>query len=125
METYDPNMSAGAAAAVGIGAMIFGLVIGLIVHFFYGYCFKMMAEKTGHSESAGLWWIPIANWLIPLRIAGKPGWWLILFLVPFVNFIVLIIVFMKVAEARGKESWWGIVAAFVSIVGIPYLAFSE
>ncbi len=124
METYDAQQSAGFLAVIA-GFGIFGLVMGLVFHLFVGYCFKLMAEKTGHQDSAGLWWIPIANLLIPIRIAGKPNWWLVLYLIPVVNLIVHIIVMMAVAEARKKESWWGLVAVFVGIVGIPYLAFSE
>lgn len=113
------------ALAFSAGILIFMLVIGLAVHLFFGYCFKQIALKTGHEEDAGLWWIPIVNLLIPIRVAGKPGWWLLLMLVPFVNIVVNIIIWMAVAEARGKENWWGIVAALVSIVGIPYIALSD
>lgn len=122
METnYDGAVGAG----IGIAMMMFMFVLGLAFHLFLGYCFKKMAEKTGNEESAGLWWIPLINWLIPLRIAEKPTWWLILLIVPFANLIVLFIVWTAVAEKLGHESWWGIIAVVFGIVGIPYLAFAE
>jgi hypothetical protein len=104
---------------------IFFMVIFLAMNLFFGYCFKQIALKTGHEEDAGLWWIPFINLLIPIRVAEKPSWWLLLFLIPGVGHIVGVIVFMAVAEARGKENWWGIIAVFVQIVGIPYLAFAN
>jgi hypothetical protein len=119
------EMSQSDAMAFGAAYLIFMLVLGLAFHLFLGYCYKLIAEKTGHTDSAGLWWIPIINLLIPLKVAGKPSWWLLLLLIPFVNFVVLIIVYMAVAEARGKENWWGIIATFIPIVGLPYLAFTD
>jgi uncharacterized membrane protein YhaH (DUF805 family) len=34
-----------------------------------------------------------------LEIVGRPGWWIILFLIPFVNFIVWIIVALDLAKS--------------------------
>lgn len=112
-------------AGLGIGLLLFFLVIGLAFHLFIGYCYKRIAEKSGRTESAGLWWIPIVNFLIPIHVAGKPSWWIVLFLIPGVNIVVSIIVWMAVAEALGRENWWGIIAALFGIIGIPVLAFSD
>ena len=35
--------------------------------------------------------IPFLNIYFMCKIAGRPGWWLILMLIPFVNIIILII----------------------------------
>jgi hypothetical protein len=117
--TYTENT--GLLAGMGVGILIFYL----IVYLFFAYCLKLVAEKTGHTEKSWWAWIPIMNGLLLLEIAGKPMWWFILFLVPLVNIVIYIIVMMEVAKARGKESWWGIIAVFVGIVGWPYLAFSD
>jgi hypothetical protein len=69
--------------------------------------------------------VPILNILILLKVANKPAWWLVLYIIPFVNFVVSILVMMEVAKARGKEAIWGLVAALLPIVGLPYLAFSD
>lgn len=112
--------------AVIAGMIIWVVIVSLIVHLFMGFCWKKMAEKTGHQESAGLWWIPIVNLLIPVRIAGKPGWWILLMLfVPIANIITMFIVFMAVAEKLGKENWWGIIAVLFPLIGMTYLAFAD
>ena len=121
METYDQNAGAG----IAIGMMIFAFVIGIAFYLFFGYCMKLIAEKTGHTENSWWAWIPIMNILLLLQVAGKEAWWIVLFLIPGVNIIVSIIVWMEVAKARGKENWWGIIAALFAIIGIPYLAFSD
>ena len=62
-----------------------------------------------------------------LRSAKKPVWWFILFLIPLVNIIIAILVWMGVAEARNKPNWWGILL-IVPVIGIivpGYLAWSD
>lgn len=141
--------------AIFAGLGIFMLIFGLAMHFFIGYCYKLIAEKTGNESVAWMWWIPIANIWIPFKVSGKPASWLLYFFIPLIGGIVVFIialmgmetiasilailvwisylipvilwvmVWMEVAEARGHERWWGIIAAIVSIVGIPYLAFAD
>ena len=43
-----------------------------------------------------------------LNIAQKPAWWFILCLIPLVNIVIFIIIWMAIAEARHKPNWWGI-----------------
>ena len=47
--------------------------------------------------------------------------------IPIVNIIISIIVWMAVAEARGKPNWIGIlmIVPFVNIIIPGYLAFSQ
>jgi len=47
-------------------------------------------EKAGQSGWAIL--IPIYNVYILLKIAGRPGWWLLLYFIPAVNIVIAIIV---------------------------------
>ncbi len=119
METYDGN--AGLMAGIGI----VGTIIYILFYLFFAYCLKLIAEKTGRTENSWWAWIPILNMLLLLQIAQKPMWWFILMLIPLVNIVIAIVVLMEVAKARGKEGWWGIIAALIPIVGIPYLAFSD
>lgn len=109
--------------AIG-GMMIFILVLALAFHLFFGYCFKRIAEKAGNDDT-GIWWIPLANYLLVLRAAGKPAWWLILLLIPFVNIITMFIVWIEVSRNLGHGTAWGVIAVLVSIIGIPYLAFAN
>lgn len=104
--------------------LVFVVVVGL--HLFNGYCYKKIALKLGNDEDAKLWWIPIAHTLILIRAAGRPDWWLALQFVPLANIITLVIVWTEVAEALGKSTGWGVLAAlFPMPIGQAYLAFSE
>jgi hypothetical protein len=69
--------------------------------------------------------IPIYNLYVIFRIAGKSGWLLILMLVPFVNFIVLIIVELAFAKRFGKGVGFGLGLIFLGFVFYPILAFGD
>jgi hypothetical protein len=115
------NESSGLLA--GFGFIMF-MLFGLAFHLFFGYCFKKIAEKTGDTDTS-LWWIPIVNLLLIIKAADKPAWWIVLLLIPLVNIIVLFIVWIDVSNNLGKGTGWGVVAALIGIIGIPYLAFSD
>jgi len=69
--------------------------------------------------------IPIYNTYLMLLIADKPGWWLILYLIPGVSFIVNIIVFFAVAEKFGKTGGFALGMILLSVVFMPILGFGS
>ena len=69
--------------------------------------------------------IPIYNLIVLLRIAGKPWWWIFLFIIPIVNFVIFIIVSIDVAKNFGKGVGFGLGLAFLSIIFYPILAFGD
>lgn len=113
-----------------------GLFAGMFFTFFLaclavGYVYvslalQTIAQKT-NTPNGWLAWIPIANIILMLEIAKKPIWWIILFLIPLVNLIMSIIVWMGIAEARRKPSWWGIllIIPVVNLIVPGYLAWSD
>jgi hypothetical protein len=101
-------------------------VFWLIIYVYYAICLMVIANKTG-THNSWLAWIPIANIYLMCKVAGKPGWWVILFFIPFVNIVIAIIVWMKIAEARKKPGWLGIlmIIPFVNLIIPGYLAFAD
>jgi hypothetical protein len=116
---YNSNTSSGMGAGVGI---LFFLFI-VAVYVFYGYCLGLIFRKAGHPLWAGF--VPIYNTYIMLKIIGRPGWWLILFFIPIVNFIIGIIVYLDLARSFGKGAGYGLALFFLSFIFIPVLAFSD
>lgn len=114
------------APALSAGIIICFLLIGLAAYVYIALAVQTIAEKT-NTENSWLAWIPIANLILLLNISKKPIWWIILFLIPLVNIIIVIIVWMGVAEARNKPSWWGIlmIVPLVSIIVPGYLAWAD
>ena len=106
-----------------------GLGILALVLLFYVYlalCLQKIAEKT-NTDNAWWAWIPILNVLLLLRIADKPLWWILLLVIPLVNFIIAILVWVAVCQARGKSPWLvvGMLVPGVNLVVLGYLGFSE
>jgi hypothetical protein len=119
--------SDGAVPAALMGTMLmFFLVIALAGYLYMALALQTIATKT-NTENAWLAWIPIANIFLMLSIAKKPMWWFLLCLVPLVNIVILIMVWMAVAEARHKPNWWGIltIVPVANIVVPGYLAWSD
>src|SRR6185437_14753469 len=113
-----------------------GLFAGMFVMFFLacmvvGYVYVSLALQTiavkTNTANGWLAWVPIANIILMLQIAKKPLWWIILFMIPIVNIVIIIMVWMGMAEARQKPNWWGILAIvpLVNMVVPGYLAWSD
>ena len=79
--------------------------------------------KAGQPGWAGI--VPIYNIIVLLTIVGRPIWWIALFCVPFVNFIVLIIVFIDLAKSFGKDLGFAIGMVLLSFIFLPMLALGD
>lgn len=112
---------------INAGLGVIPLVIGLAFYLFFAYCLVVTAKKTGNEAQSWWGWIPIFNVFLMLKIAGKPMWWFILMLIPFVNIVIAILVWMGIAQARQKPAWMGIliIVPLVNLVIPPYIAFSD
>lgn len=80
-------------------------------------------EKAGEAGWQAI--IPIYSLYILLKIVGKPGWWLLLFLIPVVNFIFAIWTVNMLSKSFGKDEGFTIGLIFISIVFLPVLAFGD
>jgi len=79
--------------------------------------------KAGQPGWASI--IPIYNLYVWCKIVGRPWWWILLMLIPFVNFIILIILCIDMAKSFGKGAGFGIGLAFLGIIFWPILGFGS
>ncbi len=79
--------------------------------------------KAGEPGWAAL--VPIYNIIVYLRIAGKPLWWIILFIIPFVNFIIALLVSLGLAKNFGKSTGFGIGLWLLSPIFLLILGFGD
>ncbi len=100
---------------------IIPLIIGL------GFLIVMIASiwkvfvKAGKPGWAGI--VPIYNAIVMLEIAGRPLWWIILMLIPVVNFVIVIIVMIDLAKRFGKGTGFGVGLALLGFIFFPILGF--
>lgn len=116
----DPSTGIDSSAAAGIG--IVGTIIYLAFIVFAVVVMWKVFVKAGQPGWAAI--IPIYNIYVWLKVAGRPGWWLILFLIPIVNIVMALIVSMDISKSFGKDSVFGVVGLWLfSLIGYAILAF--
>jgi hypothetical protein len=69
--------------------------------------------------------VPIYNVIVTLRIAGKPWWWFFLTLIPFINIVFVVLVFVSTARRFGKGVGFGLGLFFLPAIFYTILAFGE
>ena len=69
--------------------------------------------------------MPVYNAVLLLEIVGKPVWWILLWLIPGVNIVVIVIVYHRLALSFGKDILFTIGLIFLSFVFFPILAFGK
>jgi len=69
--------------------------------------------------------IPFYNIFVMCRMAGRPGWWLLLMLIPIVGLIVAIVVCLDLAKNFGKGAGFGIGLALLGFIFWPILGFGD
>jgi Family of unknown function (DUF5684) len=85
-------------------------------------CWKIYT-KAGQPGWAAI--IPIYNLYIWCKIVGRPAWWIILMFIPFVNFIIGIILCIDLAKSFGKGVGFGIGLLLLGIIFFPILGFGS
>ena len=112
----DNNYAGG--AALGIISLIYVAIILLLIVSFW-----KIFTKAGKPGWASI--IPIYNIIVMLEIVKRPIWWLILMLIPIVNIVIGIILWVDLIKVFGKPGWHVILAIFFPFIYFPYLAFSD
>lgn len=87
----------------------------------------MIAAQWKVFEKAGVaGWkclIPIYNMYLLMIIAGKPGWWLILLLIPLVSVVVYLLAMLSLAGRFSKGPVYGVGLFLLPFIFFPLLAF--
>jgi hypothetical protein len=116
------NLTAQENQGAMIGSVIGGLlgsVFGLVVLIALWKVFT----KAGKPGWAVL--IPIYNLYVLLEIVGRPGWWLLMFLIPVVNVIFLVMLYFDLAKSYGKGSGFALGLIFLGPIFILILGFGS
>jgi len=104
------------------GSPAFSL-IGVVFAIFYIVTLWRIFTKAGQPGWAAI--IPIYNTYILIKMAGRPWWWLLLFLIPLVNIVIAILVVVDVARYFGKGGGFAVGMIFLPIIFYPILAFGS
>ena len=69
--------------------------------------------------------VPIYNAILLLKIATKPLWWILLFLIPLVNIVIVILVYVALAKNFGKSGGFAAGLIFLPFIFFPLLAWGD
>lgn len=69
--------------------------------------------------------VPFYNLYTEFEIAGMNGWMFLLLLIPIVNIIVAIMLYVNLAKAFGKSTGFAIGLIFLNFIFMLILAFSS
>ncbi len=105
----------------GIAGTAIGALIGLAIVIFMVVAMWRVFSKAGQPGWAVF--IPIYNTIVLLRVAGKPWWWLFLYLIPIVDIVVAIMVYAGVATNYGKGVGFTLGLIFLPYIFIPILGY--
>lgn len=79
--------------------------------------------KAGEPGWAAI--IPIYNYLIAIKVAGKPWWFILMFLVPILNLVFYIIILDGLSKSFGKGVGFTVGLFFFRFIFIPILGFGK
>jgi hypothetical protein len=97
---------------------------GFLVYVLVAIGMWPMLKKAGRAGWGGF--IPIYNIYLQIKLAGRPGILLLLYLVPVVNVVVAIVVAVGVARAFGKDWVYGFFLLFLlQPIGYLILGFGR
>lgn len=113
-----------AGVMAGVMAGIFCYVIFLVgIYVLMAFSFMKLFEKAGKPGWAG--WVPIYNIIVMLEVIQKPVWWIIMFFIPCVNIVFIILFWIEVAKAYGKDAGFAVGLILLGIIFLPILAFGD
>ena len=107
-------------SGAGIGAVLLWFVV---IYAISVIPYWVIFTKAGQPGWPAL--IPIYSTYILLKVIGRPGWWLLLFLIPIVNFVILIIILNDLSKSFGHGAGFTVGLIFLSIIFFYILAFGS
>ncbi|MBU1669612.1 MAG: hypothetical protein KKF41_12410 [Actinobacteria bacterium] len=87
-------------------------LIGIAAYIYTSYCFMKTADRLG-VPNGWFAFIPFLNLWLFCQMGDRDNTWFILMLIfsfccGIVTFVMVVLIFMDVAEKLGFESYWGI-----------------
>jgi hypothetical protein len=113
-----PGMFAGFATIL--------ILVEIAFYIFFSLCLFLIAKKL-NVPAPWTAWIPIVQIWTIVASAGKPWWWILLLLVPIVNIVIGIYLWVLITENLGRNKWLGLLmlVPIINFVFLGILAFSK
>lgn len=100
-----------------LAILLFGFIVFLIAARWKVF------SKAGQPGWAAI--IPIYNTYVMTQIAGKPGWWVLMMIIPGVNLIFAIWLINMISKSFGKDEGFTVGMLFLGFIFWPILGFGS
>ena len=125
---YDTTntLSPEAATGIALGFTIFMIITVLVSYAISAFLLSRIFKKAGVEPWKA--WVPIYNNWVLLELGDQKGFWAIIALIPFVNIVSIVFMFIamyNIGLKLGKESWFILLAIFLPLVWLIWLAFDK
>ncbi len=119
VNSYSTYGSTTGLAAIGTTYMVMMLAI-VVVAVVANWKIFTKAGKPGWAAI-----VPFYNLYVQFQIAGMNGWMFLLLLVPIVNIVVAIMLYVNLAKAFGKSGGFAVGLIFLNFIFMLILAFGS
>lgn len=119
-------LSGAALFAVFMSFFVIGLIFGILAYVFVSICLMRIFAKAG--VKPWIAWVPFYNNWKLLELGGQPGFWAVLTILPIVNIVsavYLYIAMYHIGKKLGKDGSFVAWAILLPYVWYPWLAFDK
>jgi hypothetical protein len=121
--TTSTGADAATSAAAAMGIILFALVFALIAYVVFALLLSRIFKKAGVERWKA--WVPVYNSWVMLELGGQKGFWAVLALVPIVNIVSAVFMYIamyNIGLKLGKDGAFVLLAIFLPIVWLIWLA---
>lgn len=128
-DSGSSSMSSSDSAAVAFifgGFLIFGLFLLVIAYVIHAFLLGRIFKKARVEQWIA--WVPFYNNWKTLELGGQQGFWAVLAIIPFVNIVAAIFLYIamyNIGLKLQKEGWFVLLAIFLPVVWLVWLAFDS
>ena len=124
--SYQYDTLSGEGVGIASGLFAFFILFTVLSYAIFAFLLGKIFKKSGVPQWAA--WVPVYNNWKLLEIGGQQGFWAVLALIPFVNLVAAIFIYISMYQIGlklQKESWFVILAIFLPLVWLIWLAFDD
>lgn len=129
---YESSMNQASGASTEVSAIIlvtmlfFIVLISIVFYVIYSLLLGRIFKKAGIPQWIA--WVPFYNSWKTLELGGQQGFWAVLAIIPIVNIVAAIFLYIamyNIGLKLQKEGWFVIIAILLPIVWYAWLALDS
>jgi hypothetical protein len=128
--SYDYTYTSDAAATLAPGVIAVIILVWFVVfaaiYALHAFLLGRIFKKAGLAQWIA--WVPFYNTWKLLELGGQPGFWAVLAIIPVVNYVSAVFIYIAmyhIGLKLGKDGVWVVLGIFLPTVWMAILAFDS